>query len=202
MISEAKKNANWIYTRVDSAYSAMAFDFDLARFFIQKEQMPVIIGLKWWSGWNGIKNYGKIDYPTGSKSWGHAMLCIGWDDDYYILVDSYDRIIYLHRRNKTYDIWGILREDSINKYHLKLKEPRKVRDIKAEQRNAIALKNQIYKTYAWFDTARTTAFQHWFLMIDALTYNGYTLTDVMNWVYAQDRHKDFPWDISQPKPKK
>ena len=53
-----------------------------------------------------------------------------------------------------------------------------------EQLNAIAFKAFVYQKFAVTDVARTDASHNWSLLINALTYQGYSMTDLTNWLYA------------------
>lgn len=194
--AEALLRTKWLFVRVDSKYGSES-DFDCARVFMQKENMPCVVGVRWYAGWNNYVDGAKIDYAIGTKFWGHAMLCIGWEGDYYVLVDSYDRIIKLHKRNATFDIWGILGNESIERYHIELRPERENRNIKLEKRNATLLSNVLERTFAPADKARSIASRFWFLLIDAITYEGYTDTDLMNWLTHYKRTSKELFDITK-----
>jgi hypothetical protein len=194
MIKEAKEISGLGYVRVDSELNN-AYDFDLARMFLLNEMTPILFGYQWYSSWNGAKSGAKL--ISGSGEWfGHAGLMIGWDKEYYKVVDSYNRIIYLHKSVPTFDFYGII---DLDKSKIVVAPYVSNRQKEKEKRLAVSLKNEIYARFSSTDKARTTAFKNWFLLVDAYTYRGWNLVDLVNWIYAKDRRKKLPFDITKNK---
>jgi len=196
--SEALERTKWLYVRIDNRYGQEG-DFDCARLFLFQEQMPCVVGVSWYSGWANTPDEGKIEMARGSQWWGHAMLCIGWDGDYFILVDSAARIVKLHKRNVTFDIWGVLGKDSIERYHIELRRPRDNRNSDLEQVAARKIKDIVDNNFASHDPARALSTRFWFTLIDAYVYEGYTLTDLANWLTHYKRANTSLFDLTKPR---
>ena len=68
-----------------------------------------------------------------------------------------------------------------------------------EQLNAIAFKAFVYQKFAVTDVARTDASHNWSLLINALTYFGYSMTDLTNWLYAHSHQNKTIFDLTKHK---
>lgn len=193
MQKEASKHKYKGYVRANSLISN---SFDTIRKFIYENKTPVIMSFPYYlKSFNGTPDGGEfIKKENDDKSLGHIVACLGWLGRKYVLVDSYDRIVYLDRMAEIWDAWGVI--DFQEKSIPKPPKPQ-VRNLEQERKNAIALKDMIYNVFAESDKARVTAFKQWFKMINALTYKGYTFRDVINWVYYLDRNKKELFDIDK-----
>ena len=180
------------YVRADSQ---IGNDFDSVRKFIYETKSPVIISFPYYYSYNGTKDNSEF-IKEGINYLGHIALCIGWMDDKYIFVDSYDRTVYMDRRNPTWDAWGIT---DFKKVGIKIPKKPPTRDIKLEQENALVLQKVIYDRFAIGDHARQTAGLNWFRLINAKTYKEYTFIDLVNWVYNLDRKGKELFDIEKPR---
>lgn len=79
--------------------------------------------------------------------------------------------------------------------------PTPVRDFAAEKKNALALQKVIYSAFAPYDIARAYAGGHWSILVNAVTYYGYTNIDIKNWLYSLTHKKVVlnNWDLTKSK---
>jgi len=186
----AKKHTGQGYVRADSLFGN---DFDAVRKFIFETKSPVIISLPYFYSYNGTPDGGEF-VKTTDQYVGHIMLCIGWLGRKYVLVDSYNRTVYMDRNNETWDAWGLT---DFQKIGIEIPEKEPARNLAKEQENAKNLQAVIYNIFSAKDKARTTAGKYWFVLIKAATYYGYTYVDLMNWVYKKDRTGEDLFDINK-----
>lgn len=73
------------------------------------------------------------------------------------------------------------------------------RNKDAEQSNALVLQAELYKAFAPYDKARAYAGGNWPVLVNAITYYGYTVTDVVNYCYAVSRGKKAPFNLLKHK---
>lgn len=73
------------------------------------------------------------------------------------------------------------------------------RNLDAEQANALVLQAELYKSFAPYDKARAWAGGHWPELVNAMTYFGYTTTDLVNQCYAASRGKKVPFNLLKKK---
>ena len=79
LLQLASKHKSTSYFRVDT---------DEVKGYIYKEKKPVILDLNVYENFFNDKN-GHIPMPTGYKKGGHTVLCIGWQGDELVFVNSY-----------------------------------------------------------------------------------------------------------------
>jgi len=196
MMDNATNHKRKAYVRVDGIFGN---DFELVKRFIYTERLPVLVSMPWYTNYNEASFSGVIPSPKG-KSVGHIVLCIGWEDDNYVMVNSYgkdwgnDGTFLMHRMYTTWDCWGIIGGKDISK-------PPKIskRDIEKEKEKAMQLQTHMYRKFAVKDSSRSVAGKNWLLLVNAITYRGYTDTDIENWCYAVSRGKTPPFDLSKNK---
>ena len=190
MQQEASKMRCTGYVR---ANGLIGNNYDSIRKFIYETKSPVILSFPYYSSFNGTPDGGIFIRKANDKSFvGHIVLCKGWNEKGLILVDSFDRTVTYPKEYMVWDAWGVL---DFKAEKIKLPKKPANRNLKTEQTNALVLKTMIYKEFASTDKARITAFKHWFRLVNAVSYKGYTFTDLMNWIYFLDRKGKELFDI-------
>jgi len=77
------------------------------------------------------------------------------------------------------------------------------RNLDAEKKNAYELQKILYKSFAPQDVALAYAGGHWFQLVNAMTYFGYTATDLKNYLYSITHKREVlnNWDLTKPRPR-
>lgn len=164
---------------------------------------PVVIGVNLWENFKpDIK--GRISHAKGKMGAGHAMLAVGYDDNmgWLEVLNSWGTrwgdhgFCYLPYGYPIFaTAWTALDEKNVwNKPKIPVVDHR---DLAKEQRNAEILKEAIYKKFAVWDRARGMSGKLWFEMVNAMTYKGYTATDMINYLYFYSRNNKPLFDITK-----
>jgi len=196
MKSSAKQHERGAYVRVDGVFGN---DFDIVRRFIYTEKLPVLVSMPWYVSYNEARSTGVLPYPSG-RSVGHIVLCIGWEGDNYVMVNSYSDNwgkqgkFLMPKMYPTWDCWGIFDKKTL----LSVMKVSK-RDVEKEKENAYALQRHLYSKFATYDKARSVAGKNWLSLVNAMTYRGYTAIDIENWCYAVSREKKPPFNLNKNK---
>lgn len=172
---------------------------------------PIIIGADWFAN-SQPDDRGILPLPKGGVTFGHCTAAIGYDDDIGIeFINSWGEYWgdhgfgwYPHGFPVYATAWTAI--DLPNNWQCPqpLTQPtpdKPKRDILSEQRNALKLQQAIYCAFAPTDSVRPYAARNWFMLVDAVTYLGYTTTDLVNWLYARTHKNQIIWDLSKPKPR-
>jgi len=195
MSLSASKNRADAYVRVDNQFGN---DFNLVKRFIWEQKRPVIVAMPWYKSYNKAKKTGVLPSPEGS-SLGHIVVCIGWDNDDYIMVNSFgdqwgtDGTFKMNKMLQTYDCWGIIKKDLVFIPGEKIIR----RDIELEKKKAFGMQKFLYWKFATYDRARGVAGKEWLLIVQAITYRGYSYVDVVNYCYAKSRGLKVPFDLEE-----
>lgn len=208
-IQSAKEEQGGSYVYVAAGSASEEEMFDKVCRFIFTERLPVLIGMRWYSAFNkAAKKTGYIPAvaPTGSQS-GHLVTAVGWQ--------LKDGVRYLVVKNSFGSWWGdhgytyipvgfkiitsavAIIPKTVLVIPPKLEEPR---DVLKEKLIAASLRKEIYEKFpitsdipvAAYDAnmiARSLAGRMWLTLVPAVTYRGWTNTDVINYLYAQSRKK-------------
>lgn len=156
---------------------------------------PVVIGIDVYDNFQPDSD-GIIPRPQSNSKllYGHAMTVVGFDDDEHLLqvLNSWGRgwgkdgYCYLPYNFPLYaTAWtGYDMENP----PLPSSEIA-ARDLAKEQRNAELLKAAIYKAFAATDRARLIAAKNWFVYVEAISYKGFSIIDVINDCYSISRNK-------------
>ncbi len=192
MQKSANEHKSIGYCRVDGLFGNK---FDNIRLFIQETNSPCIVTLDYYSSYNGTKNGGEfIRTKYAKRLTGHIVACIGWEGDHYIFVDSFLRIVKMHKSNMVGISYGLL---DFQREKIKPLKKQITRDLDLEKQNALILRGLIYSDFGKKDQARVSAFHNWFKLINAKTYHNYTFRDLINWIYNFDRHGTELFDLAK-----
>lgn len=175
------------------------------RQFMSETGYPVKVGITWHASFNNARKTGIVPYepPTGNTV-GHDMLCVAWKN-----IDGKE---YLGFRNSFGANWGdkgriwipcdflkistgiaILPDPNIPKM-----EYVEERDVEKEKYIASVLRKKIYEVFPLNvnpnavktnTIARSYAGRNWLMIVQAVTYKGWTVTDIINHLYALSREK-------------
>jgi hypothetical protein len=178
--------------------------------FLAYEQRPVRIGMTWTKSMNNARNGGVVPAvtPTGSAS-GHAMtataykhingeLYVGCENSWGEGWGDKGRIWLPARFVKVSSGIAYLPPQKTVEKEIKKPEPVVTRDVELEKLKAKELRKLIYEKFPMVGkaepnannvAARSLAGRSWLLLVQAVTYRGWTYTDVINWLYAQSRGK-------------
>ncbi len=155
-------------------------------------KLPVVVGAEWFT-WNS--KTGEVYMPKGTPRFGHATAITGYDEESRTIEflnswgkdwgdDGYGYFPY------GYPLFAscYTAVDLPNDWQKPKEEVIANRDLEKEQRNAILLKEMIYRSFAKHDRVRVLAAKFWFKLVNALTYKNYSLTDIRHYLYGLDRH--------------
>jgi hypothetical protein len=180
-----------------------------------KWKRPIIVAADWYENSSPDKN-GVLPLPNAHFIYGHCTAVVGYDDAIGLLfINSYgeywgDRGFgwYPHGFPVYATAWtGIDLPDNWQATQPTPNAPTTPatptphpRDLLSEQRNALKLHDAIYAKFAPTDVARPYAGKNWYMLVEALTYLGYSTTDLINWLYAKTHKNQTIWDLSKPRP--
>ncbi len=174
---------------------------------IWERKMPVVIGT-WWKKYSQVEKDGTLRM-SGPDAFGHALLATGYDD-------KRERLEFMNWWGEGWGDGGFAQlpygtpifsqgwtstdlpnEDIVTEAPAKMER----RDLGKEQRNALMLQQAVYRTFAPTDRARALAAREWFRLVAAVSYHGFTFTDVVNDLYARSRGRSPIFDLAKPKQK-
>jgi len=170
-------------------------------------QTPIVIGTQLYENFVPDRS-GLVPMASGRAGMGHAMLMTGYDEERRVIEvlnsegkdwgdNGYCYIPY------GYPLYanGWTAIDEVPEKPQPKPEERygKPRDLRAEQRSAVMLQESIYKSFAPHDSARAAAGRNWFDLVNAVTYGGYTFTDIVNYLYHFSRTNKYLFDLSLPR---
>jgi len=181
-----------------------------------KWKRPIIVGADWYENSTPDRN-GVLPSIKGKVIYGHCTAVCGYDDGIGIeFINSYGEYWgdhgfgwYPHGFPVYATAWTAI--DLPNDWQKPVlpetaptttvnPEPRR-RDLLSEQRNALKLQQAIYAAFSPQDVARPYAGRNWAMLVEAVTYFGYSTTDLVNWLYAFTHKRQTLWDLSKPRPK-
>jgi hypothetical protein len=167
---------------------------------------PIVVGAQWGGNLFPGKN-GVLSMPTNSNS-PHCTVVVGYDDAIGLLFENSWGATwgdggfgwFPHGYPVYATAWTSI--DLPDNWQAPQPIPvpmpdHPVRDIAAEQRNAVVLQQAIYHAFAPIDSARPYASKNWFLLVDAMTYRGYSTTDLVNYLYAKSHKNQSIFDLSK-----
>lgn len=215
---DAKLNKGGAYVYVTSG-NDNAFKCAQIRRYMHEQGKPVKVGITWHSSFNQARKGGVVPVttPTG-KTVGHDMLAVAWD-----VIGGHE---YIGFRNSFGEKWGDKGRIWIPCSLLRISAgiaiippaqvivPPKVenRDIHLETYNASKLRKVLYEKFplevapdarAKNTIARSFAGKNWLVLVQAISYRGWSITDVINHAYALSRNKKestaFRFDFNQYK---
>lgn len=214
----AKANKGGAYVYVTSGRDHSVKCAQIVR-YMYEQQRPVKVGITWRGSFNAARKNGivPVEEPTGGIA-GHDMLAVAWK--------KIGRDEYIGFRNSWGPRWGDKGRIWIPRKYLKIsagiayysKEkivvPPKpeVRDVYLEKFKASELRKALYEKFplnvsagsaAANTMARAYAGRTWLVLVQAVSYKGWTITDVINALYAISRNKTeskaFSFDFNQVK---
>lgn len=208
----AHRNKGGAYVYVGSKMPDHAERFKAIQRYLFEQKRPVLIGVDWRGSFNVARKGGIVPSVTPSgKNIGHAVLAMGWK---YI-----NGHLYMAFKNSYGSTWGdkgrvwlplgFFRFGSAGIAYLPPEKteqigvvvPEKVaveRKLHLEKANAEALRDLIYEKFPLNVEkeaqnanllARGLAGRNWLVLVPAITYRGWTMNDVVNWLYAHSRNK-------------
>lgn len=207
-IDNADKHKSKVYMNVGSDFGAKSFediDYEIIHENIKRAvyeyRTPVIMGCKWYPNYVPDK-IGNLPFPMGSPKFGHAFIAIGWTSaDDLICVNSWGeawgnkgKFLLRPAFPKFNEGWIHVDEDQVP---IEIPPKRVDRNIVLEQQKALQLRNAIYSAFDKKDEARKWAGRHWFELVNAFTYKGYSAIDLINQIYAGSRKLDLPFNLTQ-----
>lgn len=183
--------------------------------FMYEQQKPVKVGITWHSSFNNARKTGIVPAtpPTGNLA-GHDMLAVAWK--------SINGVRYIGFRNSWGPDWGDHGRIWIPRELLKISAgiayvaplpkpvaPDSTRDEHLEKYTASELRKVIYAKFPLDiasevnTTARSLAGRLWLVLVQGVSYRGWTNTDVINYLYAHSRNmtdtKAYSFDFNIPK---
>lgn len=219
----AKRNKGGAYLYVTSGSDNLV-KFDSIRRYMFEQQKPVKVGVQWRGSFNAARKGGivPVEQPTGSTS-GHDMLAVAWKR-----INGHE---YLGFRNSWGPSWGdngriwlpkgffkisaaiaYLPPEVVKKVELVIPDKMPNRDYVKEKYMAQEIRRAVYakfpldvnlKAAKANEVARALMGSQWLLIVQAITYRGWTITDLVNFLYARSRNKTdskaFNLDLSQNK---
>jgi len=200
----AKRNKGGAYVYVTSSTDDAFKCAQIVRFLFT-EQKPVKVGIAWYSSFNAARKGGVVPPtpPTGNHT-GHDILAVAWK--------KIGGVEYIGFRNSWGNGWGDNGRVWIPRKHLKISAgiaflppaqvviPPKVenRDIHLEKYKASELRKALYEKFPLEveqgareanTVARAWCGQHWLILVQAISYKGWSIVDVINFLYALSRKK-------------
>jgi len=168
-----------------------------------ERRAPVVIGM-YWRKYAQVEKDGTL-MMSGPIVFGHALTATGFDDDRGAIevLDSKGRewgdegYAWIPYSTPLY-AQGWISADLPNEEKEVEKVPtiEKPRNLQSEQRNAIMLREAIYRAFAATDRARALAAKDWFRLVNAATYLGYSFTDLVNDLYSRSRNRGPIFDLA------
>jgi hypothetical protein len=198
-------------------------NFDAVVRYLHEQQKPLGVGVDWYGVYNKARKGGVVPAvaPTGKRT-GHAMMAVAWK--------SIGGVEYLGFRNSWGPAWGDKGRIWLPKGFTAVRSAlafvpttaptvtpmpvvaKEVRNIYLEQANALEMRRIIEEAFPEnvpVDAkgknafARGLAFREWLAIVKAITYFGWTKTDVKNYLYARSRDKRdskaYTFDFTRPK---
>lgn len=203
------KGGSYVYVTTGAKDNLTRFD-EIVR-YLHEQQKPVKVGVEWRKSFNNARKGGVVPAtaPSGSSA-GHDMVAVAWRR-----INGHE---YLGFRNSFGETWGdrgrvwlpkgftkissaiaYLPPDATEELEITQPTPIEVpRNLHQERANAQALKAMIdvkfpanvEKEAAILNAkARGIAGAQWLVLVPAVTYRGWTFTDVINYLYARSRNK-------------
>lgn len=204
------KGGSYIYVTNGSRSHDEKFD-DIVRFMAEQND-GVKVGMTWRPSFNDARRTGivPVSAPSGDTL-GHDMYAVAWKR-----INGHEYLGFRNSFGKDWGdkgrIWipkGILRISSAIAYISPEKPayddiiqpapvPTEQKDVFLEQSNAQELRKMLLRDFP-LDVnlpaqeanmvARALAGKWWLVLPKAVSYRGWTITDVKNWLYAQSRNK-------------
>lgn len=221
------KGGSYVYVTTSGATNQETKWQQVVR-YLASERKPLVVGVDWRGSFQAAKKNGGIVpavEPTG-KSVGHAMCAVAYK---YIPQKDGSVELYVGFENSYSDAWGdngrvwlptrYTRIQSAIAYYPPeaekvappIEKPAK-RDIHLEKSKAQALRDAIYEKFPLnvlpsqaklSEQARGIAGRNWLVLVPAVTYYGWNITDVVNHLYAVTRGKTstkaYSLDFTKPK---
>ena len=219
--ADRHKGGSYIYV---SSGSDSLDNFDRIRRFMAEQRLPVKVGIDWRGSFNNARTSGVVPTTAASGSLsGHDMLAVAWKH-----INGHE---YLGFHNSFGATWGDQGRIWMPKGFFKISSaiaylpPKKTEEIGItipapvenrnkylEQAKALELQRATYEKFP-LDVelkakqsnllARGIAGRNWLVLVNAITYKGWTVTDVVNHLYAKSRGKTetkaFSFDFNQSK---
>lgn len=217
---------SYIYVTDGSKTDEQKFD-DIVRYMAEQGE-GVKVGVTWRSSFNDARKTGIVPVvmPSGDLV-GHDMFAVAWK-----VINGHPYIGFRNSFGATWGdkgrVWlprGFFKIQSAMAYIApqkplsdEIKKPTSVPDEKnsyIEQANAVLLRRMLLKDFP-LDVnlpaqeanmaARSLAGKLWLVLPKAITYGGWTVVDVRNWLWARSRNlaknKAFDLDFTSVRPKK
>jgi len=211
MKRNAETNKGGAYLFVTSGAKNSLDKFDDIVLYLAGRGAPVKVAVNWFSSYNRVRYTGGVvptTIPTG-KYVGHDMLAVAWKR-----INGHE---YLAFRNSYGSAWGdkgrvwlpkgffdprsaiaVLNTIERDALDILIPVPEKDRNIFKEKFAADELRRILYAKFPLSvahgaktanNEARALAGRMWLLLVQAVTYRGFTNTDVINFLYARSRNK-------------
>ena len=224
MESSAARNKGGSYIFVSKHADSLGKFDDVVR-FMHEQKKPVLVGVAWRGSYSAARSTGIIPaVPPSGSSFGHLMLAVAWKR-----INGHE---YIGLRNSFGASWGdrgrvwmpkgFIQISGLNAYlppsdtvALEIETPTTKpaeRNILLEKLKAQELRQMLEKFFplevqegarkANFE-ARSLAGRQWLLIVPAVTYRGYTVVDIKNYIYSRSRGKKdskaYSFDLTKPK---
>ncbi len=194
--------------------------------YLAYESKPVKVGITWRTSFNDARKTGIVPAqpPTG-KSVGHDMLATNYEER--------DGVLYIRFENSFGDQWGdhgaiwlparytviqsaiaYIPPDETENIGIVKPEPVTERNVFLEKANADAVWKAVDAAFprvgdldanAKNTVARNLYAKTKLLIIQAITYNGYSVKDIVNWLNSHSRgktqDKSYGWDFTKKRVK-
>jgi hypothetical protein len=213
MRSSAKDNAGGSYVYVTRSRGSKAV-FDGVVKYLYEQKRPVKVGVRWYNDYFKIRKTGIVPAQWSDSQWyGHDMCAVAWkeiDGEPYLgFINSWgekwgDKGMAWLPRNYAYFYTGIAyvppvkeRDLGIKKEVKEIKEPR---NLHKERANAQELARWIKEV--WFvndKKARGVAGKEWYVLVKALSYFGWTMSDIKRYLTARSKGKESTIDLTNYK---
>lgn len=163
-------------------------------------KQPVVIAIPWADNYQPMKD-GLLPMPSANIKYGHALLCVGWNsNNELMLLNSWGEnwglhgYCFLRPEAPKFDAWTTIdvKDDEIP---LPIKPTTK--DVNLERRKALELRTYLYLHFNKADVARSWAGKNWLQLVKSYSYDGYSLTDLTNYIYSASRNLTLPFDLSK-----
>ncbi len=176
---------------------------ELVKKAIYSNHLPVVMAIPWYPEYNRPPKDGLLPLPKPmADNVGHVVTVLGWDtDNNLICLNSFgpnwgvNGRFLLSPQAPKWDAWLTIDLPAIPAPPI----APVTRDKGLEQKKALELRTYLYLHFAPNDKARGWAGVNWFACVNAVTYLGYTYTDITNVAFAASRGQIMPFDISKQK---
>ena len=224
----ARENAGGSYVYATRARGTKQI-FDAVVKYMFEQKRPVKVGVRWYKEYNKARKTGIVpdEWPSGSWN-GHDMAAVAWKmigkEPYLGFLQSWgdkwgDKGMVWMPRNYSHLFTAIAYVPPIKVKDLKIKkdvaEIQEKRNLHKERANAWELRRWIDEV--WFKdegtpkiktrhaVARGIAGREWYVLVKALSYFGWTMKDIKNYLTAHAEGKtdapEYSYDLSQYKKK-